>query len=53
MTKQATIEVLRYRWAITMETVFSVGPDSRLYNEDPRSAEINLKESLKMAVEDD
>jgi hypothetical protein len=33
--------------------VFSVGADPRLYNEDPRTAEIVLMESLEMAVEDD
>jgi hypothetical protein len=36
-----------------METVFSVGSDPRLYNGDPRPAEIELKESLETAVEDD
>jgi hypothetical protein len=35
-----------------METVFSVGSDPRLYNED-RPAELELKESFEMAVEDD
>jgi hypothetical protein len=34
-----------------METVFSVGTDPRLYNEDPRPAEIELRESLVMAVD--
>jgi hypothetical protein len=33
-----------------METMFSVGSAPRLYNEDPRSAEIELRESLEMAV---
>jgi hypothetical protein len=33
--------------------VFSVGSDPRLYNEDPRPAEIELRESLEMPVEDD
>jgi hypothetical protein len=33
--------------------VFSVGSTSRLYNEDPKPAEIKLRESLDMAVEDD
>jgi hypothetical protein len=34
-----------------METVFSVGSAPRLYNEDPRQAEIKLRASLEMAVE--
>jgi hypothetical protein len=33
--------------------VISVGPYSRLYLEDPRPAEVELKESLEMAVKDD
>jgi hypothetical protein len=33
--------------------VFSVGAEGRLYNEDPKPAEIELRESLKTAVEDD
>jgi hypothetical protein len=33
--------------------VFSVGADQRLYNEDPRLAEIELREILETAVEDD
>jgi hypothetical protein len=36
-----------------METVFSVASAPRLYNEDPRSAEIELTDSLETAVEDD
>jgi hypothetical protein len=36
-----------------METVFSVGSTPRLYNEDPKPAEIELRESLETAVEDD
>jgi hypothetical protein len=37
-----------------METVFSVEADPRLYNEDPRLAEIEeLSQSLETAVEDD
>jgi hypothetical protein len=36
-----------------METVFSVGSAPRLYNEDPRPAELELRESLEIAVEDD
>jgi hypothetical protein len=36
-----------------METVFSVGSDPRLYNQDPRQAEIELRESLEAEVEDD
>jgi hypothetical protein len=31
--------------------VFSVGAAPRLYNEDPRAAEIELRESLETAVE--
>jgi hypothetical protein len=33
-----------------METVFSVRSDPRLYNEDPRLAELELKESPETAV---
>jgi hypothetical protein len=33
--------------------VFSVRADSRLYKGDPRPAEIKLRESLELAVEDD
>jgi hypothetical protein len=36
-----------------MKTVFFVGSAPRLYNEVPRSAEIELRESLEMAAEDD
>jgi hypothetical protein len=36
-----------------METVFSVGSYPRLYNEDPRPAEIELTKFLEMTVEDD
>jgi hypothetical protein len=36
-----------------METMFSVGSDSRLYNEDSRPVEIDLRESLETAVEGD
>jgi hypothetical protein len=36
-----------------METVFSVGHFPALYNEDPRPAELDLRESLEMTVEDD
>jgi hypothetical protein len=36
-----------------IEMVFSVISDPRLYNEDPRPAEIELRQSLEMAVEDD
>jgi hypothetical protein len=36
-----------------METVFSVGSDLRLYNEDPRPTELELRESLETPVEDD
>jgi hypothetical protein len=34
-----------------MKTVFSIESDLRLYNEDPRPAEIELRESLETAVE--
>jgi hypothetical protein len=33
--------------------VFSFGADPRLYNEDPKPAEIELRDCLEMAVEDD
>jgi hypothetical protein len=33
--------------------VFSVGTDSRLYNDDYRPARIRIEESLEAAVEDD
>jgi hypothetical protein len=36
-----------------METVFSAGSHLRLYNEDQRPAELELKESLEMAIEGD
>jgi hypothetical protein len=36
-----------------MGTVFSAGSYPRLYNEDPRPAESELRESLEVAVEDD
>jgi hypothetical protein len=36
-----------------METAFSVGSDLRIYNLDPSPAEIELRRSLEMAVEDD
>jgi hypothetical protein len=36
-----------------METVFSVRSVPRIYNENPRPAEIGLRESLVTAVEDD
>jgi hypothetical protein len=36
-----------------METVFSLGSAPRLYNENPRPAEIEMRESLEAAVEDD
>jgi hypothetical protein len=36
-----------------VETVFSVGSALKLYNEDPRPAELELRESPEMAVEDD
>jgi hypothetical protein len=36
-----------------METVFSAGSTLRLYDEVPRLADIELRESLQMAIEDD
>jgi hypothetical protein len=36
-----------------MEKMFSVGTDPRLYNKDPRPIDIEFRESLEMAVEDD
>jgi hypothetical protein len=36
-----------------MQKVFSVGSDPRLYKEDSSPAEIESRESLEMAVEDD
>jgi hypothetical protein len=36
-----------------METVFSVESAPRLYNEDPRLGEIELRDPLEAAVEDD
>jgi hypothetical protein len=36
-----------------METAFSVGSAPRLYNEDPRAAERELRECPEMAVKDD
>jgi hypothetical protein len=36
----------KYYWSITMETVFSVGSNPRLYNEDPRPTEDNTGGSL-------
>jgi hypothetical protein len=35
-----------------METVFSVGSAPKLYNEDPRPAQIELMEPFEVAVED-
>jgi hypothetical protein len=56
-TRQTCIRIRkeqsRYCWIITVETVFSVGSEPRLYNEDPRPAEVELTESLETAVEDD
>jgi hypothetical protein len=43
--KHTTIGVL-------LETVFSVGSASRLYNEDLWQLELELRESLETAVED-
>jgi hypothetical protein len=34
-----------------MQTVFSVGSVPRLYNEDPRPAELELRETVEKAVE--
>jgi hypothetical protein len=36
-----------------METVFSVGSAPKLYNEDPKPAEMELRESRETAVGDD
>jgi hypothetical protein len=36
-----------------MEIVFSAGSSPRQYNEDPRPAESELRESLEMAIEND
>jgi hypothetical protein len=36
-----------------MAKAFSVGSDPMLYTEDPRPAELELRESLEMAVEND
>jgi hypothetical protein len=36
-----------------MESMFSVGSDPRLYNENPRPAELELRKFLEMAVEND
>jgi hypothetical protein len=36
-----------------MKTVFSVGSDMWLYNENPRPADIELRESPETAVEDE
>jgi hypothetical protein len=41
MDTQATIKVLRYSWAITMENLFAVGSGPRLCIDDPRTAEEN------------
>jgi hypothetical protein len=43
----------KYCWDITMVPVFSFGSAARLYNEDPRLAEEELRQSLEIAVEDD
>jgi hypothetical protein len=43
----------KYCWAITLETVISVRSGTRLYDEDPGPAELEFRESLEMAVEDD
>jgi hypothetical protein len=34
-----------------METVLSIGSASRVYNQDPRPKESELRQSLQMAVE--
>jgi hypothetical protein len=47
MSKQQS----KYFWAMMMETVFAVGSAPGLYREDPRPAEIELREPLEMAVE--
>jgi hypothetical protein len=36
-----------------MKSVFSVGSDPKLYNEDYKPAELELRKFLEMAVEDD
>jgi hypothetical protein len=36
-----------------METVFSIGSALKLYKEDPRPPELELRESLEMALKDD
>jgi hypothetical protein len=36
-------QLSRYCWAITMEKMFSMGSDPRLYNEDPRPAEMTIE----------
>jgi hypothetical protein len=41
MNKQGTVKVL------------CVGSAQRLYNEDPRATEIELRDSLEMAIKDD
>lgn len=36
-----------------MKTMFSLGSGLRLYNEDPKRAELEFKESHNVSVEDD
>jgi hypothetical protein len=42
-----------YCCPITIETVFSLGSDPRLYNLNPRPAEIELRKYPEMAEDDD
>jgi hypothetical protein len=51
--QQISTQQSRYYWTITKETVFSVGSAPRLYNEDQRPAETELRGFLETAVEDD
>jgi hypothetical protein len=48
LSKQVTAatakQQFKYWWVITVETVFSVGCDPRLYNKDPRPAEKRTEE---------
>jgi hypothetical protein len=55
MSTQATVEKWLFlcKCEVSTPLLFSVGADPRLYNEDPRPADIELRESLEMVVEDD
>jgi hypothetical protein len=46
LRQQILKQQLKYLWTITMETVFSVGSDPKLYNKDPRPPRINNWDSL-------